>query len=481
MGKIYDWIMKITSAILLMLCTGMLVIALGVKAIYCYNDRPAFVQNDIWDAITLVIIIVLLFIGIQWREVLNKIITLKYSITIYCILAVLFVTFIPLKPFSDMQQIYDGAIEVAKGNLEYFYQNTYFTQYPNNMLITLVYGGIFFFFPNNVIVLKLLNILVILGTVSISEKILQIYWKNPYRNLFYIYGLSLVSVCLYVNHVYTDLIFVFFSLLGIYLYLKRPKRIWYVIAMFGVLFFIRPQAVFYVIAIAIHYLVKYKDSYLRKILSVLCGIILFVSCKFIITYGIETPIIGDIEHSMPVASYVYMAFNEEEFGFQDGTHDLNRNFSDVEKRLEGYDKKTLLKIIGEKLEWTWTEGTYQAQRYAFGVNSGTQDKFEYVTPITKYCLNSDWQWRNILDSFMRNQYLVLFTLTVPMFLEKNKGKYDIFIMLFAANMMFYIFWEIKSRYILPLYPFMLIISFIMLNNNMINKDKKNNLYESRED
>lgn len=463
MVRIYDWIMKITSELLVVICTGMLVIALGVKAIYCYDDSPTFVQNGMWDAITLLVVIVLLLFEIRWGDILNRHISAKCSIVIYCIIAVLFIVLVPLKPFSDMQQIYDGAIEVAQGNLAYFYKNAYFTQYPNNMLITLIYGGILFFLPKNAIVLKLLNILMVVGTVIISEKILQIYWKNPYRNLFYIYGLSLVSVLLYVNHVYTDLIFVFFSLLGIYLYLKKPERIWYIVAIFGVLYFVRPQAVFYVIAIVIHYLIKYKAGHARKIMHILCGVALFFGCRYVVTYGIEATIIGDIDHSMPAASYVYMAFNEEEFGFQDGSHDLNRKFSDVIERLQEYDKETLLKIIGKKLEWTWTEGTYQAQRYAFGENSNMQDKFEYITPVTGYCLNSGQRWRQVLDSFMRNQYLVLFALTIPMFFKKNYGKYDIFVMLFAANMIFYIFWEIKSRYLLPLYPFMLIASFITLS------------------
>ena len=51
-----------------------------------------------------------------------------------------------------------------------------------------------------------------------------------------------------------------------------------------------------------------------------------------------------------------------------------------------------------------------------------------------------------------------------MFWKKNRGKYDIFVMLFAANMVFYVFWEIKSRYLLPLYPLMFIASFITIDN-----------------
>ena len=75
---------------------------------------------------------------------------------------------------------------------------------------------------------------------------------------------------------------------------------------------------------------------IKKISHIICLILLFLVCRFAITNAIEKPLIGDLSHSMPAASYVYMAFNEEEFGFQDGTHDINRTFSDVADRLAGY-------------------------------------------------------------------------------------------------------------------------------------------------
>ena len=87
---------------------------------------------------------------------------------------------------------------------------------------------------------------------------------------------------------------------------------------------------------------------IKKISHIICLILLFLVCRFAITNAIEKPLIGDLSHSMPAASYVYMAFNEEEFGFQDGTHDINRTFSDVADRLAGYDLKTLVKIICKK-------------------------------------------------------------------------------------------------------------------------------------
>ena len=463
--KLYRFLLNITSVLLTCISTGMLLIALLYKAIYRYDDSPAFVRNGFGDLVALFILLLLFALGYLWREKINRYFSFKYSIIIYFILAIFFVLLVPLKPFSDMQQIYQASLEVSKGNWQYFCgDNSYFTQYPNNLLITLLYGFLFVVLPKNVLVLKILNILEIIGIVWISEKIVQLYHKNSYRNLFFVYGLSLISIFLYTNHIYTDLLFVFFSVLGLYLYLQNPAHIGYAIAIYSILFFVRPQAVFYIIAILLHYFFKGNASMSKKIGHIFFLILLFLVCRFAITNGVEKPLIGDLSHSMPAASYVYMAFNEEEFGFQDGTHDINRTFSDVADRLAGYDFKTLAEIICKKTEWTWTEGTYQAQRYAFGENSNTQDKFSYTTPLTRYCLDSNATWRQLLDNFMRTQYLFLFILTIPMFFRKNQNKYDIFIMLFAAHMIFYIFWEIKSRYLLPLYPIMLIVSFITLSN-----------------
>lgn len=321
--KLYRFSLKITSFLLICISTGMLLISLLYKAIYRYDDSPAFIRNGLGDLIALLILLLLFALGYHWREKINRYFSVKYSILIYFILAIFFVLLVPLKPFSDMQQIYQASLEVSKDNWKYFCKDiSYFTQYPNNLLITLLYGFLFVVLPKNVLVLKVLNILEIIGIVWISEKTVQLYHKNSYRNLFFVYGLSLISVFLYTNHIYTDLLFVFFSVLGLYLYMKNPAHIGYAIALYSILFFVRPQAVFYIIAILLHYFFKGNASMIKKISHIICLILLFLVCRFAITNAIEKPLIGDLSHSMPAASYVYMAFNEEEFGFQDGTHDI---------------------------------------------------------------------------------------------------------------------------------------------------------------
>lgn len=457
--KIYDFIIRIASNVLFVVFGIMILFSIFIKSVYYFqNDSPGFELVNILDVLAIFLWGLILAIFWKFKDWISLHLKKKWIILSFFLTSLLFVIMLPLKPFSDMEQIYNAASKVAIGDFSYFANNSYFMQYPNNILVSLLYGGLLFIFPKNILTIKILNILLIIGITIISCKIINLIYKNEISNLFYIYSLSFLSVFLYANHLYTDILFVFISVLGVYIYLKNDKFIILDYILYSVLYFIRPQAVFYIIAITIGYLVKSKNTILRKVINILLGVSIFFLINAGFKYGVERVLIGDIDSAMPVASYVYMAFNEQKFGFQDGLHDLNRTFNDVKYRLNSYNFKTVIAIILKKIQWMWTEGTYQAQRYAFGGDEN--GKFLYDTIISKYCINSKNLWRRFLDSLMRAQYLWNFGLTLPMFISKKKFKFEIIIMLFAANFIFYIFWEIKSRYILPLYPFMLIVSFI---------------------
>lgn len=144
MKKIYNLIINITAFIIAIMCLGMLLVAFGIKAIYdCNDDMPLFIHIGFWDVIMLIAVCFMLCLFLKFQDKINRHLSVRYIIAIYIIIAVLFIIYVPLKPFSDMQQIYQGAIEIANGNFKYFDHNAYFMQYPNNMLITLVYGMLF--------------------------------------------------------------------------------------------------------------------------------------------------------------------------------------------------------------------------------------------------------------------------------------------------------------------------------------------------
>lgn len=296
-----------------------------------------------------------------------------------------------------------------------------------------------------------------------------------YRNLFYVWAFSIVSLFLYINHIYTDIPFVFCTVFCIWLYLHNTEFIVLDCFILALVYQLRPQAAFYIIAISIHYV--FSKCGLKKFwkagLAILTSIItIIIFNSLIVPQFIEI----DRAETIPMWSYVYMAFNEEEFGFQDGSHSPDREFDDVKERLQELGIEKTLKIIGKKVFWTWSEGTYQASRYAFGSEPvAALDKFEKETLATKYVLDSSQPIRRLLDSVMRAQYIVLFALTIFMFRKKYSTEYSLFILLFAANMVFYVFWEIKSRYIIPLCPLQVIFVFIMVLRYVKEKEKHRTL------
>lgn len=176
---------------------------------------------------------------------------------------------------------------------------------------------------------------------------------------------------------------------------------------------------------------------------------------------------------MPVWSYIYMGFNQEEFGFQDGTHSVDRNASDVVARLKSNGIKEVIGIIAKKEYWMWMEGTYQAQRYAFGENCNESDsKFYYETAATKYLMNNEQILRKAADSFIYAQYFILFVLMLYWFIKPQSNKLSVIYLIYMGMFLFYVFWEIKSRYIISLYPFMMIFSIWTLLSLPIKKKEK---------
>lgn len=150
----------------------------------------------------------------------------------------------------------------------------------------------------------------------------------------------------------------------------------------------------------------------------------------------------------------WMGINEEEFGMMHNEilYDTEGTFEDFYTLLFSRNMKQNVKLFGRKILWTWSQGTWQAQRYGFGGDAGSAlDKFEYETPVTKFFLNNEQLAPKLANSLMRAQYMALFFfMTVGMFKmdEKERKKYRIFIYLCFGTFLILIFYEMKSRYVL---------------------------------
>ncbi|MCB6571883.1 hypothetical protein LI142_20495 [Eubacterium limosum] len=470
MSKFYILCIKFMRFFLFIVFFTFTVVSLFIKPIYNYDDSPGFVSMTPEIFIYVLLGALGLIFLLKYRIVINKISKSWLITIIYIFLGMIFIILVPLKPFSDMEQIFRAAIEVSQFNFSYFSDSIYFRLCPNNVLVSFLYGLLFMAFPKDIIVFKILNIICILLIAQISTRLVSLYY-NKYSNLFYLSFLSFGSVFLYINHIYTDIPFTLVSLIAIYLYLKNSNKPVLPIFLLVLLYFIRAVAVIYIIAILLDYFFTYKSNIGSKLKIIF---FIFIMC-FLMFFGINSLIKSMVNYqngkeSIPVWSYIYMGFNQDEFGFQDGTHSIDRNMKDVVERIRGYDVKEVTEIIAKKEYWMWMEGTYQAQRYAFGENSDeSNSKFYYETAATKYLMNNEQTLRKVIDSFIYSQYFILFVLMLYWFVRPQSDKLSVIYLVYMGMFLFYVFWEIKSRYIISLYPFMMIFSIWTLLSLQTNK------------
>ena len=106
------------------------------------------------------------------------------------------------------------------------------------------------------------------------------------------------------------------------------------------------------------------------------------------------------------------------------------------------------------------QGTFQVQRYAFGLDTQVwMDKFEYETFAVKYLLNDTQVTRKFINSFMRSQYLAVFVLMVFYMWKSNTVAKDrVFYYIMMATFLIMLVYELKSRYILHCLPGMILMA-----------------------
>ena len=164
--------------------------------------------------------------------------------------------------------------------------------------------------------------------------------------------------------------------------------------------------------------------------------------------------------SYPIWNQIYIGINEKEFGFMDNDLSYDRDLKDIKERVCDYGTVKLLKIICKKTFWLWTQGTYQAERYAFGNDTNNAlDKFEYETFLTQYLLNSNQHSRIIINAIMRAQYFVIFiAMTITIIIKRDITQERELYYIIVATLLVMIIWELKSRYILICFPMMAILA-----------------------
>nr|WP_302598880.1 hypothetical protein [uncultured Cellulosilyticum sp.] len=432
-------------------------LSLVIKPMYHFQDYPYFEWVNSLDIVCICAMGIITYGIYKCREEIEKRLSVKKIIVGFIVVSLIYIALVPLEAFSDMKQIYEGALIFAQEGFSGLRGIEYFKVYPNNIVITIVYGIILMIFPQSIVTLKIINIAIVLGTAIVIQKLWAIQ-NSKYTNIVLLFNLAFLPIIIYINHIYTDLLFVMCTLAAVYIYIKCGKKIIAPMIILAMTYFIRPIAVIFIVAVLIDYICyvyekRAKTKIKEIIIASIIGILIFGTSNMIITKYVA----DEQEQRIPVWSFIYMGFNQEEFGFQDDSHDANRTPSQIIDRIKGYSAKEMLELIGKKVFWTWGEGTYQAARYGFGANvENEEDKFLYTTPITKYLKTNEQPLRQIVNSIMRSQYIILLGFSLIYCVKERKDDVKVIYLVILGTLIFYTIWEIKSRYIIHLYPFMLL-------------------------
>ncbi len=437
-------------------------LAFFIKAMYYFDDSPYFTYNNLYD-ITMALLCIILFMAIvKNADLIQKHVNYRLCFVIFMFFSVMYMLLVPLKPFSDMEAIYNGALHISRFEFKELLADSYWSVFPGNMILATFWGILLIPLPKSLITIKVINALTIYFIAVITKNIAKEYGIRNY-NLVYLFTLTFSPLFLYINHVYFDLPVIFLCMLAIYLFAKK-KNIIFVFSLLGIAKYIRDSASIVMTAIFFVYifnLISNNKKLLKKIVTLILAIIVFVLLGFALPKLVMKFYYGN----STVKSYsgwnqIYIGINESEFGFMDNDFSYDRNLNDVIRRIHDYGPVKMTKIISKKTFWLWSQGTYQAERYAFGSNTNnTSDKFQYNTFLTKYLMNSDQTLRKIINSFMRAQYLILFFLMIIAFWkEKDMSTYRLFYYIIFGTFAIMLIYELKSRYILQLSPLMIIFA-----------------------
>lgn len=448
--------------------------ALIIKAMYNMADFPYFVLNKGIDIVFLVLFVLcyrFLYIKRKW---IQQTIRLRWIILLFSVIAIIYILILPIKPFSDMQQVTEGALLFSKMDIQGIINSGYLQYVTKNLKVSLFYGILGLFMPKTVFSFRMINI----GIYILISYFIAKIAKNLgfiYTNITFIYTASFLPLLLYCNHIYFDLPTFLFCVIAIYIYTKneeKPIKSLLLCCLFlGLACCMRVLAYIFLIAILADYLFntrKEKQSLNKKIFTVILCCVMACSIPLIFDKTINHYFRAEGAQDESIWTLFWMGINEYEFGMMHNEIlDGNKSFDDFFSLLISRDAKTNIQLFGKKIFWTWSQGTWQAQKYGFGGDAeNALDKFEYETPVTKFFLNNEQLVPKLINTICRAQYVALLfymILGLKSIIQENNKQYMVFVYICFGTFLILIFYEMKSRYVLHCFLSTLLIALLGLN------------------
>ncbi|WP_338554648.1 glycosyltransferase family 39 protein [Paenibacillus sp. KS-LC4] len=414
-----------------------------------------------------------------------------------CALQMAIVFLFPRLPTDDSETVLSLAMNMLYQNdYSTFQTGGYLHMFPFNFSIVLYLKTLLQWFPDNYLVIKMFNIIFTLITTLmiylLYKELNSKSTENDYGVL--VFGATYLPALFMSNFIYNDVIATAFLTSALYasvrfMRTKSMKLIILAAILLAMGNYFRSIGVIFLIAVLFSIIFNLRQIGVRKaIASLIIMTALFNAPGWTQNAVLQATNVVDEsvnDNSAPVYMWLNMGINLNTFGFWDSRQSYNiyqrdahyNKAASVELFKESISRKLSEASVGDltvmyvkKLIWTWTEGTYQMERYGIG-NDGSvagggrafnQERYSYTTWATDL-FKADSNYRVGLLWVI---YALSFLMYVGIFIRLLGGikarRYEenTLILVILGFIGFYLLWEIKSRYIYPVYPLLIVLSYM---------------------
>jgi hypothetical protein len=470
---------------------------------FVYGDTPVLEKQQL--VIFILTVVVVLGLSLALYKLCLKLNKHSRKIVIPAVLLcsfaiqLLIIFLFPRLPTDDSQTVLSLALDMLyRGDYSSFDTSGYLHMFPFNFSTVLYLKMLLLLFPDNYLTLKIFNILFTLVTTLM---IYLLYKELNYKSKEQDYGV-LVFAATYIpslfmsNFIYNDVIATAFLTSALYFAVKFIKResfkdIIFAAVLLAIGNYFRSVGVIFLITILLSLLFSIRTLGVKKAIAALfITVLLFNVPNWTQNAVLQATNVVDEsinENSAPVYMWLNMGINLETFGFWDNRQsytiyqqDANYNKAastelykaEISKKLSEASLGDLVEMYYKKMIWTWTEGTYQVERYGLG-NDGSSgssgrmvgavmDRYSYTNAATDLFKG---------DSNFRSGLLwILYVLNFLMYgfilvrliggIRARRFEETPIILVVLGFIGFYLLWEIKSRYIFPVYPMLIVLSYM---------------------
>lgn len=410
-------------------------------------------------------------------------------IPIFPILFVLFIIIqcfvayhIAVSPTWDFGAVYQAVVDDIH-SVTKLYHNHYFYMFPNNIMLAYILKGFFLpfhmiGFHDYVLIGVFFNIICIDISIFFLYKIVRLIFPKMKPVFFYLALLFFLPFITYAPIFYTDTVILPFLTIPLYCFISfiicsEMNRKSLVLAILsGILLGIGLQVKFTIIILLIafcSFFILQEDwkSKWKMVLFVFLGVIIVtIPIKFVFRHLFDQDVME--KSKVPITHWIMMGlqghgeFNYKDYSVTFEAGDLeakkDANMKIIKKRIDNMVKRhNILSFYAGKISFLWSDGTYYApELLRESLHKNWFQKF-FLTNGKYYSIFS--YLSQIQHLFML--IMILCSLLFSKYLDSTERKIRNFLLITVLGViLFFIIWEVSSRYLYHMLPVLLIASFL---------------------